>query len=75
MLKDAAIEVQVQQPSLVVVSPMPYIDHYTGATRWGHYQFPIIRRLEDGRLAVSYSVHADSSVSYGKENPLCEKVG
>jgi hypothetical protein len=71
MLENTAIEVHVQQPSLVVVSPMPYIDHYTGATRWGHYQFPIIRRLEDGRLALSYSVHADSSVSYGKENPLC----
>jgi hypothetical protein len=66
-----SVNVQLQAPSVVVVSPTAYIDHHTGTTRWGQYQFPHIRRLADGRIAVSYSLHADSYVSYGQENPVC----
>ena len=51
------------RPAVVAVSP-------PGETRWGHYQFPIIARLDDGRLAVSYSVHSDSTMSYGAANPV-----
>ena len=66
-----AIQVRLREPSVVAVSPVPYSGHYQGETRWGHFQFPVIRRLEDRRPAVDYSMHADSSVSCGKENPLC----
>lgn len=34
--------------------------------QWGHWQFPSIERLADGRLHVEFSIHKDSIVSYGK---------
>ena len=56
--------VELAEASVVAVSA-------PGETRWGHHQFPLIERLEDGRLIVSYSVERDSSMSYGKARPAC----
>ncbi|MFH1475869.1 MAG: sialidase family protein [Verrucomicrobiota bacterium] len=53
------LTVEMGQPSIVAVSA-------PGERRWGHYQFPHIERLDDGRLIISYSVHADSVMSYGE---------
>jgi hypothetical protein len=36
-----------------------------GVDRWGQYQFPVMERLEDGRIAVTFHVQADSALSYG----------
>ncbi len=57
-------QIDLGQPSVVALSS-------PGETRWGHYQFPHITRLEDGRLAVTYSVEADSTMSYGAAHPAC----
>ena len=34
---------------------------------WGTHQFPSIRRLPDGRLAVSYHIVDDTTEAYGLE--------
>ncbi|MCX6992098.1 MAG: sialidase family protein [Kiritimatiellaeota bacterium] len=56
------VRVAFGQPSVVAVSS-------PAEKRWGHYQFPGIARLDDGRLAVNYSVQADSAMSYGQSHP------
>lgn len=61
---ETALTVKLGEPSVVAVSP-------PGEKRWGHYQFPFIARMEDERLIVSYSVAADSAMSYGHAQPSC----
>lgn len=37
-----------------------------GVDRWGFYQFPVLDRLHDGRIAVTFHINADSARAYGK---------
>jgi hypothetical protein len=59
---ERALTVELGKPSVVAVSA-------PGEKRWGHYQFPHIGRLDNGTLVVSYSVNADSVMSYGAAHP------
>ena len=34
--------------------------------RWGYYQFPVLGRLLDGRIAVTFNIKADNALAYGK---------
>jgi len=34
--------------------------------RWGHYQFPVLGRLLDGRIAVTFNIKNDDAHAYGK---------
>lgn len=56
------IRVELGRPAVVVLSQ-------PNETRWGYYQFPEIFRLDNGHLAVLYSVHSDSAMSYGQPKP------
>ena len=58
------MDVKLGQPTIVALSA-------PGETRWGHHQFPGIARMDDGRLIVSYSIAADSAMSYGMPHPAC----
>ncbi len=59
----AAIRIKVGDP--VIVSPGP-AELDRGGGSWGKWQFPMLRRLADGRVVVWFSVEADSVESYGK---------
>jgi hypothetical protein len=48
----------------VLVAEAPFVAE-PGVDRWGQYQFPIMERLLDGRIAVTFHVQADSALSYG----------
>ena len=48
----------------ILVAEAPFLEE-TGVDRWGQYQFPVIDRLLDGRIAVTFHVQADSALSYG----------
>lgn len=50
--------VEISEPILVAESP-------ADERRWGYYQFPALDRLADGRIALTFHVHADSVKSYG----------
>jgi hypothetical protein len=55
--------VTLSEPVLIAESPFvnePEID------RWGLYQFPVLERLMDGRIAVTFHINADSAKAYGK---------
>lgn len=53
------LDVEVGEPRLIMAGPV-------GETRWGHWQFPILSKLRDGRLLVVVQVEDDSMLSYGK---------
>lgn len=51
------------EPVLVAEAPFcnePGVDH------WGFYQFPVLDRLMDGRIAVTFHINKDSALAYGK---------
>jgi hypothetical protein len=48
----------------VLVAEAPFVAE-SGVDRWGQFQFPIMERLLDGRIAVTFHVQADSALSYG----------
>lgn len=52
--------VTISEPILVAESPAE-------ERRWGYYQFPVLDRMVDGRIAVTFHVHPDSVRSYGLE--------
>ncbi|MBQ4106250.1 MAG: exo-alpha-sialidase [Lentisphaeria bacterium] len=56
-----AIRLSFGEPRIVAQGPT-----YEQAG-WGTHQFPEIRRLPDGRLAVSYHIVADTTEAYGLE--------
>ncbi len=58
------IKMDFSEP-VVVAQAGPEVRH------WGPYQFPLIQRLPDGRLAVGCHVEADSAVAYGKASAFC----
>lgn len=62
--EERPVDVKLGQPTIVALSA-------PGETRWGHHQFPGIARMDDGRLIVSYSIAADSAMSYGMPHPAC----
>lgn len=57
-LMGADARVVMSEPVLVAESPAE-------ERRWGYYQFPVLERLLDGRIAVTFHVHPDSVKSYG----------
>lgn len=52
-----SLKVQMGEPVVVAVASRP--------EKWGFFQFPGITRWEDGTLCASWSMAADSIVSYG----------
>ena len=52
-----ALKVRMTEPVVVAVASRP--------GKWGFFQFPSLARWEDGTLAASWSLAADSIVSYG----------
>lgn len=57
------MEVDLSTP--VVVAESSFVNE-PGVDRWGYYQFPVLDRLLDGRIAVTFHVNADSALAYGK---------
>jgi hypothetical protein len=53
-----ALEVTVSEPILVAEAPVD-------VREWGWYQFPVLDRTTDGRIALTFHVHPDSARSYG----------
>lgn len=60
---ESPIEVVLGEPAVVAVSR-------PGENRWGVHQFPTIYRLDEGRLAVTYSAYLDTEQSYGEKGPV-----
>ncbi|MBI2438118.1 MAG: hypothetical protein HYV36_04815, partial [Lentisphaerae bacterium] len=56
---------------IVLGEPLTVAVSAPGERRWGHHQFPHIYSLEDGRLAVTYQIEADSAITKGLPMPLC----
>jgi hypothetical protein len=52
------LSVELRPPVVISIADKPY--------GWGFHQFPRLARFGDGRLAVKWSMHLDSIVSYGK---------
>jgi hypothetical protein len=52
------MRVKIDEPSVVAVSG-------PDETCWGRFQFPALSRLDESRIAVIYSLRADSVMSYG----------
>ena len=52
-----ALTVRMTEPVVIAVAARP--------EKWGFFQFPGLARWEDGTLAASWSLAADSIVSYG----------
>ncbi|MDD5707756.1 MAG: hypothetical protein PHR35_17690, partial [Kiritimatiellae bacterium] len=57
------IRLEISQPVIVAQGPA---ELSRGGPGWGRWQFPYLRPLGDGRLAVWFSVEPDSVESYGK---------
>ncbi|MFZ9681862.1 MAG: hypothetical protein ACO3DQ_01455, partial [Cephaloticoccus sp.] len=53
---------EISDPILVAASSF---DNEPGVDRWGFYQFPVLDRLQDGRIAVTFHINADSARAYG----------
>lgn len=53
------LDVEVGERCLAALGPV-------GEIRWGHWQFPILSKLRDGRLLLIVQVEDDSILSYGK---------
>ncbi|MCB1104993.1 MAG: exo-alpha-sialidase [Opitutaceae bacterium] len=49
----------------VLVAESPFCNE-PGVDRWGYYQFPVLDRLMDGRIAVTFHINKDSARAYGK---------
>ncbi|MCF7687784.1 MAG: glycoside hydrolase [Cephaloticoccus sp.] len=49
----------------VLVAESSFVNE-TGVDRWGFHQFPVLDRLLDGRIAVTFHINADSARAYGK---------
>ena len=58
-----AIQLDISEPVIVAQGPA---ELSRGAAGWGRWQFPYLRPLGGGRLAVWFSVEPDSVESYGK---------
>lgn len=58
-----SLELELSEPILVAESPFV---NEPGVDRWGFYQFPVLDRLLDGRIAVTFHINADSARAYGK---------
>lgn len=54
----AALHVDLSEPILVAEAP-------ADVREWGWYQFPVLDRMTDGRIALTFHVHPDSARSYG----------
>ena len=52
-------QIMVSDPVLVAEAP-------ADVRRWGFYQFPVLDRLLDGRIALTFHVNPDSARSYGQ---------
>lgn len=59
----SAIRLDISEPVIVAQGPA---ELSRGGAGWGRWQFPYLRPLGDGRLAVWFSVEPDSVESYGK---------
>jgi hypothetical protein len=64
---DDAKEVMIILHDPVVVSQAP-----VGLKEWGPWQFPLVERLDDGRLLVNFNKEADSATAYG--SPMGQAV-
>jgi len=56
-----AVKLHIGEPVLVAMGPS------WKEAGWGTHQFPDIRRLPDGRIAMSYAVTADMCIEQGAE--------
>jgi hypothetical protein len=52
-------------PGIVISEPVLVAESPAEERRWGYYQFPVLDRLPDGRIALTFHVHPDSVNSYG----------
>lgn len=57
-LPTRAADLTLSEPTLVAEAP-------ADVREWGWYQFPVLDRMADGRIALTFHVHADSARSYG----------
>lgn len=57
------IELKVSGPFVVAQAPSELNRKGDG---WGRWQFPLLRRLSDGRLLAGFSIGPDSASNYGK---------
>jgi len=55
---NASPKVRIGDPVVVAMGPPE-------ERRWGYYQFPHLERWDDGRIALTFSVHPDAAESYG----------
>ena len=60
---EPTVAITVGDPILVAQAPA---DLNRGGPGWGRWQFPMISRLADGRLLVTFTLEPDSYASYGK---------
>ena len=58
-------ELKVDLANPIVIAESPFVNE-PGVDRWGFYQFPVLDRLLDGRIAVTFHINADSALAYGK---------
>jgi hypothetical protein len=56
-------------PKLTMGEPVMVVMGPPEEKRWGFYQFPHLERWEDGRIALTFSLHRDEAESYGQPAP------